>query len=592
MIQNSLKPNFKLYVKAHNYYNFEIPKNVNYLTRSVGYLALTFVLSFNQQVIGQNLENIGTEKPLKVTGGISANQIFYDAVGGSSGRDPYTYYLSGNLNFNLYGWSIPLSYIYSNQQSSFQQPFNQYSIHPSYKWLTLHLGYTSMTFSPYTLNGHQFLGAGAEINAGTKFKFSAMYGRLQKAVEYDTANTSIEPAYKRIGYGLKGSADLGKLTLDLITFRSKDEESSITRSIDSLEVYPEENLTLGVNSNISLIEKLNFLVEYGTSFITRDTRSDEMPDNFLFSKKTSTERFNALKAGLKYSLSNYSAGITYERIDPGYRTHGAYYFNNDLENIAANITAALFKRKVNLGANVGVQKDDLKNTKMSKMSRVVSSFSLGVVPITQLNISATYSNFQSHTIIKPQFQNINQLTPYDNLDTLNFTQISENTSLNVNYTLSNKENSRQNLSFNGVYQKASEQQDQVETNSGAKFTSLNFAHNYTFVKTNTSIVTSFNYSNSKTAMLTSYTVGPTVSIRKNFFNNKLKGSISTSFNNSYSNQELINTTLNFRVNTGYTLKKKHMFNLTGANINRVSKTSEEKRKFNEYTITLGYTYNF
>lgn len=587
-----MKPNFKLHVKAHNYYNFEIPKNVNYLTRSVGYLALTFVLSFNQQVIGQNLENIGKEKPLKVTGGISANQIFYDAVGGSSGRDPYTYYLSGNLNFNLYGWLIPLSYIYSNQQSSFQQPFNQYSIHPSYKWLTLHLGYTSMTFSPYTLNGHQFLGAGAEINAGTKFKFSAMYGRLQKAVEYDTANTSIEPAYKRIGYGLKGSADLGKLTLDLITFRSKDEESSITRSIDSLEVYPEENLTLGVNSNISLIEKLNFLVEYGTSFITRDTRSDEMPDNFLFSKKTSTERYNALKAGLKYSLSNYSAGITYERIDPGYRTHGAYYFNNDLENIAANITAALFKRKVNLGANVGVQKDDLKNTKMSKMNRVVSSFSLGVVPITQLNVSATYSNFQSHTIIKPQFQNINQLTPYDNLDTLNFTQISENTSLNVNYTLSNKENSRQNLSFNGVYQKASEQQDQVETNSGAKFTSLNFAHNYTFVKTNTSIVTSFNYSNSKTAMLTSYTVGPTVSIRKNFFNNKLKGSISTSFNNSYSNQELINTTLNFRVNTGYTLKKKHMFNLTGANINRVSKTSEEKRKFNEYTITLGYTYNF
>ena len=565
---------------------------MNYLTRSVGYIAFTFVLSFNQQVIGQNLENIGKENPLKISGGISANQIFYDAIGGSSGRDPYTYYLSGNLNFNLYGWSIPLSYIYSNQQSSFQQPFNQYSIHPSYKWLTLHIGYTSMTFSPYTLNGHQFLGAGAEINAGTKFKFSAMYGRLQKAVEYDTANTSIEPAYKRIGYGLKGSADLGKITLDLITFRSKDEEGSITRSIDSLEVYPEENLTLGVNSNISLIEKLNFLVEYGTSFITRDIRSDEMPDNFLFNKKTSTERFNALKAGLKYSLTNYSAGITYERIDPGYRTHGAYYFNNDLENIAANITAALLKRKVNLGANVGVQKDDLKNTKMSKMNRVVSSFSLGVVPITQLNISATYSNFQSHTNIKPQFQNINQLTPYDNLDTLDFTQISENTSLNINYTLSSKENSRQNLSFNGVYQKASDMQDQVETNSGAKFTSLNFAHNYTFVKTNTSIVTSINYSNSKTVTLTTYTIGPTVSIRKNFFNNKLRGSFSTSFNNSYSNSTLINTTLNFRLNTGYTLKKKHIFNLTGANINRASRNSEEKRKFNEYTVTLGYTYNF
>ena len=377
-----------------------------------------------------------------------------------------------------------------------------------------------------------------------------------------------------------------------MAFHSKDKLNSLNYRVDSIELYPEENLTIGINSSISLIEKLNFQIEYGSSFITRDIRSDTLSENILFTKRTSTEKYNAVKAGLKYSQTYYSLGVSYERIDPGYRTHGAYYFNNDLENIATNVTASLFKKKLTLGANVGLQRDDLDNKKMSNMLRVVNSYNLGFVPVNQLNISASYSNFKSHTNVKSQFQSINQLTPYENLDTLNFTQVSENTSLNVNYTLSQTEKRRQNLSFNGVYQKASEYQEQVLTNSGAKFYSINLAHNYTFVKTNTSFVTSVNYNNSKTAMLTTFTIGPTVSVRKTFFKNKLRGSLSTSFNNSYSNGDLINKVLNFRINAGYLWRKKHNFNLSGAMINRTSITSNNRKKFNEYTVTLGYTYNF
>ncbi len=555
---------------------------------------LTVMLTFClfQHTWGQNLESIGKQSPLKVSGGLSVNQLFYDAIGSQSNRSPYTYYLAGNLNFSLYGWSVPFSYTYSNQQSSFQQPFNQYSLNPTYKWITAHIGYVSMTFSPYTLNGHQFLGAGVELSSGSKFKFSAMYGRLQKAIEYDTANRSIQPVYQRIGYGVKGGINLGKAAIELMAFHSKDQLNSLNYRIDSLELYPEENLAVGITSTISLIEKLNFQIDYGSSFITRDIRSDTISENILFTKRTSTEKYNAIRAGLKYSQTFYSFGVSYERIDPGYRTHGAYYFNNDLENIATNITASLLKKKLTLGANIGLQRDDLDNKKMSNMLRVVNSYNVGFVPINQLNISASYSNFKSHTNVKSQFQSINQITPYENLDTLNFTQISENTTLNVNYTLSQTEKSRQNLSFNGVYQKASEYQEQLPTNSGAKFYSLNLAHNYTFIKTNTSFSTSLNYSNSKMEILSTYTIGPTVSVRKSFFKNKLKGSFSTSFNNSYSNGELINTVLNFRFSTGYTWQKKHNFNLTAANINRTAKSAGLKRKFNEYTVTLGYTYNF
>ena len=59
-----------------------------------------------------------------------------------------------------------------------------------------------MSFSPYTLSGHEFLGGGVELTPDKiPFKFSAMYGRLQKATEPDTL--SGDPSYKRMGGGFK-----------------------------------------------------------------------------------------------------------------------------------------------------------------------------------------------------------------------------------------------------------------------------------------------------------------------------------------------------------------------------------------------------
>lgn len=153
-------------------------------------------------LVAQNLETIGKEKALTVSGGLSLNQIFYAANGVALRRDPYSYFASGNVNFSLYGWDVPLSFSYSNQNTAFQQPFNQYSIHPTYKWITGHLGYSSMTFSPYTVNGHIFLGGGIELAPEGKWKLSALYGRFLKAVEPDTLTAqNVVPSFKRMRKG-------------------------------------------------------------------------------------------------------------------------------------------------------------------------------------------------------------------------------------------------------------------------------------------------------------------------------------------------------------------------------------------------------
>ena len=112
---------------------------------------ISLVFFSMHSMYAQDLGSIGKPNPLSVNGGISINQIGYGAVGIDSRRDPYSYFASGNLTLSLYGWSVPFTFSYSNQQSSFSQPFNQYSLHPTYKGFTGHFGNTSMTFSPYTL---------------------------------------------------------------------------------------------------------------------------------------------------------------------------------------------------------------------------------------------------------------------------------------------------------------------------------------------------------------------------------------------------------------------------------------------------------
>src|SRR5690606_9843526 len=91
----------------------------------------------------------------------------------------------------------------------------------------------------------------------------------------------------------------------------------------------------------------------------------------------STVVYNAIKANATYSFSFMSIGAGYERIDPEYRTLGAYYFNNDLENITLNASTALFKKKVTISANGGLQRDDLEKTKASSMKRTVGSVNVG-----------------------------------------------------------------------------------------------------------------------------------------------------------------------------------------------------------------------
>jgi len=317
-----------------------------------------------------DLANVAKAKPLAVSGGFGANTVF---TAGLPGNRPFNYFLNGNLNFNIFGTiNIPLSFNYSDQRLMLSQgySFNQLSISPTYKWVTAHIGTNYMTFSPYTLNGHQFLGGGLELSPN-KWKIQLMAGRLIKGQFEDTTTTG--PTFKRMGYGTKIEYNPGNFVAGVTLFKAMDDINSVPelrRIFNKQVVNPEDNMVVSLNFGTTLFHALQFNIEYSNSVITKDQRPEydrvkvRSLAGILHQGNATTESYNAFKTNLNYNIAatGTMVGVGYETIDPNYRTLGGYYFVNDLRNYTLNFNQTIQGGKFTLGGNVGLQQDDIKKT--------------------------------------------------------------------------------------------------------------------------------------------------------------------------------------------------------------------------------------
>lgn len=559
-------------------------------------LSCLFALCANVALMAQNLESIGKEKPFGFSAGLSLNQIFYSSNSATARRDPYTYFASGNANLTLFGWSVPLSFSVSNHNTSFSQPFNQYSLHPSWKWITAHVGYTSMSYSPYTVNGHIFCGAGVDLEGEGKWKLSSFYGRLLKAVEADSGVMAL-PSYQRMGYGLKTSFAEGRNFADLIVFHAADDEHSIQAPPDTLKVTPHENLVISIAGGRRLLKHFLLKADVAFSALTKDTRAENTDHSHplarsgvLFQPKLSSAYYKAFKTSFDYQHERWVLGMAYERIDPGYQTLGAYYFNSDLENITLNGSAGLLDGKINVAASGGVQRDNVNNIKMSTMRRVVGSLNANYAPSQRFNVMASWSSFQTYTNIRPQFESINQLTPYDNLDTLNFTQVSRNASLSGMYRLGQGENSNRNLHLNISWQDASDKQGDVRQYAGTSFYNINAGYTISLQPHSSSLAITWNTAISDGPQISGRTFGPVVSLGRSFLHRRFRTTLSSSYNQTYSNGVKVNRIVNGRLNGVLSLRNKHKMNISAVVVNRAM--SEGNRNLVEFTATIGYNYSF
>jgi len=544
------------------------------------------ITAFPQQIDLNNAKsNFSKENWLKMGGGFSASSVYYTGNEAYQ-RDPWNYFLSGTVNFNIAGLiDLPFSFNFTNSGANYAYPTmpNRLSIHPTYKFLTGHIGDVSMSFSPYTLNGHQFTGAGLEVNSNKPLKFSVMYGRLQKAVEFGTGNNMVQAAYKRMGGGINLRYEKSGYLLAASLFTAKDDANSLIWKPDSLNITPQQNISGSVSMGVNIVKNMQFTVEYGVSLLNRDIR---------FSEKEKNETFHALKTGFNYTFMSNTVGIGYERIDPGYTTLGAYYFNNDLENITANYARPFFNNKANIALSAGIQHDDLKNRNESQTSRFVFSANAAYSPSEKLNFSGSYTTFQTHMNLRSQFDYINELTPYDNLDTLNFTQLSQNANFNTFY-LFGGENLKHQLSLFLSYQEAADKQGNIIPEGGSSlFYNAALGYGLQLIPKSMNLNLSLNATENRMNRQDMYIIGPTLGITNRFFDKKLSSGITVSYNTSYMESAKQNEVWNLRLNGAYTLRKKHLFSLTAIYRNNAALRNAFMARTNGLTITTSYSYRF
>lgn len=552
-----------------------------------------------QGIYGQHIdfENIGRGKPFKVSGSIAANSVFYSS-NQNSARSPFTYFLQGGLNFNIYEFSIPVSYSFSNQGEDleYQLPFsfNRLSLHPKYRWIQAHIGDVSMSFSPYTLAGHQFTGGGVDLTPKGNFTFSAMYGRLLKATE-DSEDNRTQPAFKRMGYGAKVGYKNEKYNIEVIGFYAKDEINSISAVPEEKKVFPKENLVVSMSGSVTVMEGLRFKGEYASTAITQDLRAQEVNHSsgiagLLFNNRASTEFYKAFKTEMEYSFDKYRFGVGYERIDPGYQTLGSYFFNNDFENITLNGKTTLFNNKLNLAFNIGYQRDDLANQKETSTNRTVGSINATFVLSKKVNIAGGYSNFTTFTNNRlDQFDNINDDNLLDNqAELFDYKQLSQNANVNVAYILESSKSRRQNLNINySLATVANEENGVVRIGNGSTFHNFNTSYTIGLPNKKINITSAVNTTYNTIGREEAYTWGPTMAINKKFFKDKLNTTFSTSYNKNKSEQSEASAT-NLRLNANYIYKEKHNFNINAIQLfrNNISRSTQD------LTVTFGYNYAF
>lgn len=514
------------------------------------------------------------EAGISVNGTISNNTTFYQTNSLADGRLPFESVLSGTLNFDILGKiKMPFNFSFNSQninfshpfnnQYRFQQPFNRYQFKPTYKGLTLILGVGTMTFSPFTLNGHRFEGVGVQFKPKKlPFFVNFMLGNLQKSVRIDTSlkTGNNRPAYSREGLGVQMGFKKKSSGLELSFFKAQDDVLSLPYKIDSI-TSPKSNVVMSFKGNTLIKDKISLMAEIAYSGITQDNRDaleEPISNKFSFLGLLHTNRSTvykkALKTALAYKAKQMNVGLEYSRIDPEYSTFGSYYFLNDQESFTANLSTQLMQNKLMIMTKVGRQRDNLENQKTQTLSQWIGNSSITYVPSEEMNINLTYSNFSSFTNLRTELEYLTQVPVYANLDTLNYRQINQNFMANMMKTLkgSTKE-IKKTLMVNAMFQNSLNVQSGFVQN--ATIFNTNTMYSFTNAPKDFNYSLGFNLSRNDLLLNKEWLLGPSVNMSRSFFDKKLKTNLGINYLKTFKSNNANSAIFNARLSSAYSLDK-------------------------------------
>jgi len=559
--------------------------------------ALILLCFMIQSAIAQNVERLVQDAkgllkqdPISLQGGINASAVFYNVKGIDPRRDPFYWSINSNLNITLLGKiSCPLTFTITQQDKKFthgldkfSQPFNQFGLSPNYKWLTVHMGYRSMNFSDYTMNGTLFLGGGIEIKPEKGIVSASVgFGRLMKAVPKGGVEGVMVsyPAYERWGGAAKLRIGKEKHHIELIYFNGFDNKNSIAFDTAN-RISPSENQIFGVQFGNTFFEKLKIQGSYHLSILNPNTFLPEQKFekftylNKIFTPRANTQINSAYNFQIDYELKGYTIGAKFKRIDPDYASLGSPFIANDIQEYALSLGKNFKNNLLVLNGSIGLQENNLDKKQIATQRKIAGSLMVGINVVKNLNINLSYSNFSSNVVAL-----------YDiYYDSIRFAQLNETGNIMLNYSLG--KDIRHTFSVQSTLQKSSGNKQETNT-----LVLINPGYNIQLQPQNIGFVLGLNISQNETAGIMLFNMGPTFGINSSLLNKKIKLNSSFSFQQAKQNKVLTNQNFSIVAGINYSITKSQSFRINYAFIQRKAVTSGAQ-DFIENRMTLTYSYNF
>lgn len=393
------------------------------------YLLCGFCFLFFTSSYAQDIQSFSKKKPLTIHGSFSAGLNYHadisktkDSFSRTSFGPSPSYFIQANPVLSIYGMDIPFNLLIASQNKNFSGPFNRYGLSPNYKWVKLHLGWRSLSFSQFTLNGQQILGAGFELTPG-KFRAAFIYGKFNNAVTdislYNNLNNNI-PVYKRKGFAAKLGYGSAANFIEFSYLQAKDDSNSL-KIPSGIPVAAAANQVAGIKGQVTIFKSLSFRVDAAGSYYTRNISSGLLEVNnswaklAAFTPRVSSRMSFAGEAGLNYQFKKGSVQFKYRRVDPNYQSMGAFYMQTDIEQYTAGFSYAFLRNKLHLKFNFGIQKNNLAKTAVNDSKRTIGNFALNYSPSSKFGVDVNYSNYGISQQIIPKFADPSVVLRYDSV---------------------------------------------------------------------------------------------------------------------------------------------------------------------------------
>lgn len=537
----------------------------------------------------QDLGTIGKQKPFALTGSFGLGIGTYHANGIPARQRAFSYIFNGAPTLSLYGVAFPFSVVVSDQQRSYTQPFNQYGISPSYKWATFHAGWRSLEFSPFTLAGHNFLGGGVELNPG-KLRLGFIYGRFNKAIEADPNQPlalAQQPAYKRTGYSVKVGVGTERNHFDLIFLNAKDHVNSLSMA-PTATLTPSANMVLGFSSRFSFLKHFVVEMDASGSIYTRNLLSDTVQnlklDKIDFIKKlitlnASTQLLTAAQTSIGYSAPTYELKLRYRRVDPDYKSMGAYYFETDVQNYTAEGMLKLIKGQLQLGGSFGLQNDNILHDKAYRSNRKIGAINASFNK-PAYGIDVRYTNFGI-----TQDRGLNPI-----IDMLRVARTNHNLNTVLRYNI-NQETVTHGFILVGNIQSLVDLNEFTAPNSKSNSKAVNFSYQFGLPKKSFGANANISYTVADVAFGRTVFYGPTLGVTQAVNNGKLGLNASLSYQQQRNNNINAGNIFSANFNGSYRIGKRDAANLQ---VNYLKSNSKDITlpSFNEIRTNLGLVHSF